>query len=212
MDVTRKVQSKTLSGPAGRLEALWEEPSGARTDLAGLVCHPHPLYGGTLHNKVVHHISLALQERGLPVLRFNFRGAGKSEGKHDRGRGEGDDVRAALDWIASERPKAGIVLAGFSFGAWVGLRVGCQDERVHTLIGVGLPVDSSELDYLAGCAKPKLLVQGSRDQYGSKQNLERALNGAAGPKELLWIEDADHFFVGHLVELRRTIVDHFPST
>src|SRR3989304_7811827 len=99
----RRVQSLSLTGPAGELEALWGEPQPARSDLAALVCHPHPLYGGTLHNKVVHHTSLALQERGLPVLRFNFRGAGKSQGKHDHGRGEGDDVRAALDWLAAER-------------------------------------------------------------------------------------------------------------
>lgn len=211
MDPKRKVRSLSLDGPAGKLEALWEEPSGAQTNLAGLVCHPHPLYGGTLHNKVVHHTSLALQERGLPVLRFNFRSAGKSQGKHDHGRGEGDDVRAALDWLAAERPGAGIVLAGFSFGAWVGLRVGCEDERVRALIGVGLPADSSDLSYLAGCAKPKLFVQGTRDQYGSRRSVERVVKAAAGPKELIWIEDADHFFTGHLVALRRAILDHFPE-
>jgi len=206
------VRSLFLDGPAGKLEALWEEPSGAQTKLAGLVCHPHPLYGGTLHNKVVHHSALALQERGLPVLRFNFRGAGKSQGKHDHGRGEGDDVRAALDWLAAERPGAGIILAGFSFGAWVGLRVGCEDERVRALIGVGLPADSSDLSYLAECGKPKLFVQGTRDQYGSRRSVQRVVKAAADPKELIWIEDADHFFTGHLVALRRAILDHFPET
>ena len=211
MEAKRKVRSLSLDGPAGKLEALWEEPSGAQTKLAGLVCHPHPLYGGTLHNKVVHHTSLALQERGLPVLRFNFRGAGKSQGKHDHGRGEGDDVRAALTWLAAERPGAGIVLAGFSFGAWVGLRVGCEDERVRALIGVGLPADSSDLSYLDECGKPKLFVQGTRDQYGSRRSVERVVKAAAGPKELIWIEDADHFFTGRLVALRRAILDHFPE-
>ncbi|MGH9804839.1 MAG: alpha/beta hydrolase [Candidatus Acidiferrales bacterium] len=211
MNPKRKVRSQLLDGRAGKLEALWEEPSGAQTHLAGLVCHPHPLYGGTLHNKVVHHTSLALQERGLPVLRFNFRGAGKSQGKHDHGRGEADDVRAALDWLAAERPGAGIVLAGFSFGAWVGLRVGCRDARVRALIGVGMPADSSDLGYLAGCAKPKLFVQGTRDQYGSRRSVERVVKAAAGPIELIWVEGADHFFTGHLVELRRAILDHFPE-
>jgi len=211
MDLKRKVRSLFLDGPAGKLEALWEEPDGSRTDLAGLVCHPHPLYGGTLHNKVVHHTSLALQERGLAVLRFNFRGAGKSQGKHDQGRGEADDIRAALDWLAAERPGAGIVLAGFSFGAWVGLRVGCGDERVSALIGVGLPTDSSDLGYLAECGKPKLFVQGTRDQYGSRRRVEQVVKAAADPKELIWIEEADHFFAGHLVELRRAILDHFPA-
>ena len=210
MGPKRKVKSLFLEGSAHKLEALWEEPEGARTDLVGLVCHPHPLYGGTLHNKVVHHTSLALQERGLPVLRFNFRGAGKSQGKHDHGRGEADDVGAALDWLSAERPGAGIVLAGFSFGAWVGLRVGCGDERVGALIGVGLPADGSDFGFLAACAKPKLLVQGTRDQYGSRGNVERVVKAAAGPKELIWVEGADHFFTGHLVALRRAILDHFP--
>jgi len=211
MNPKRKVRSLLLDGPAGKLEALWEEPSGAQAHFAGLVCHPHPLYGGTLHNKVVHHTSLALQERGLPVLRFNFRGAGKSQGKHDHGRGEADDVRAALDWLAAERPGAGIVLAGFSFGAWVGLRVGCGDRRVRALVGVGMPADSSDLGYLTGCAKPKLIVQGTRDQYGRRDSVERVVKAAAGPKELIWVEGADHFFTGHLVELRRAILDHFPE-
>jgi len=211
MTPKRKVKSLFLKGPAGKLEALWEQPAGARTDAVGLVCHPHPLYGGTFHNKVVHHTSLALQERGLPVLRFNFRGAGKSQGKHDHGRGEADDVRAALDWLTNDRPAAGIVLAGFSFGAWVGLRVGCQDKRVRALIGVGLPADSSDFAYLAECAKPKLFVQGTRDLYGSRQSVGRVVKAAAGPKELIWVEDADHFFTGHLVALRRAILDHFPA-
>lgn len=211
MHLKRKVKSLFLPGVAGRLEALWEEPSGARADLAGLVCHPHPLYGGTLHNKVVHHTSLALQERGLPVLRFNFRGAGKSQGKHDHGRGEADDVRAALNWLAAERPGAGVFLAGFSFGAWVGLRVGCEEKRVRALIGVGLPADSSDLGYLADCAKPKLFVQGTRDQYGARRSVERVVKAAAAPKELIWIEGADHFFAGHLVALRHAILDHFPA-
>lgn len=210
MGSKRKVKSLFLEGPVGKLEGLWEEPEGARADLVGLVCHPHPLYGGTMHNKVVHHTSLALQERGLPVLRFNFRGAGKSQGVHDHGRGEADDVGAALDWLSAERPGAGIGLAGFSFGAWIGLRVGCGDERVRALIGVGLPADSSDLSYLAGCSKPKLFVQGTRDQYGSRGNVEQVVKAAADPKELIWVEGAEHFFAGHLVALRRAILDHFP--
>lgn len=210
MGPKRRLKSLFLEGLAGRLEALWEEPQGARTDLAGLVCHPHPLYGGTMHNKVVHQTSLALQEHGLSVLRFNFRGAGKSQGKHDHGHGEADDVSAALDWLSAGRPGAGIVLAGFSFGAWVGLRVGCGDERVRALIGVGLPADGSNFGFLGVCAKPKLFVQGTRDQYGSRGNVEQVVKAAAGPKELIWIEGADHFFTGHLVPLRRAILDHFP--
>ena len=204
------VQSLSLPGPAGRLEALWERPPAARADLVGLVCHPHPLYGGTMHNKVVHHTARALRELGLRVLRFNFRGAGASEGRHDHGRGETDDVRAALDWLEEKTPGAALVLAGFSFGAWVGLRVGCQDKRVRALVGVGLPANNSEFPYLAACPKPKLFVQGTRDQFGGLGAMERVFAGAAEPKELAWIEGADHFFSGHLEALRQAITHNLP--
>src|SRR3990170_6100517 len=208
--VKRTVRSLWLPGPAGKLEALWEQPQSARSDLAALVCHPHPLYGGTLHNKVVHHTARALQELGLAVLRFNFRGAGRSQGAHDQGRGEADDVRAALAWLENKVPAAGLVLAGFSFGAWVGLRVGCGGARVGALLGVGLPANDSDFSYLADCSKPKLFIQGTRDQFGSLGAVEALAERAAAPKELVWVEGADHFFAGHLEELRRAIRDHFP--
>jgi hypothetical protein len=207
----RKVRSFFLRGPAGKLEALWEEPEPARADLAGLVCHPHPLYGGTMHNKVVHHTSLALQELGLRVLRFNFRGAGRSSGKHDRGRGEADDVRAALACLEKKLPKTGLILAGFSFGAWVGLRVGCDEARVRALVGVGLPANNSDLSYLAECQKPKLFVQGTRDQFGSRAAVEAVVTRAAAPKEIVWIKQADHFFAGHLADLRQAIRERLPE-
>lgn len=190
----RRVQSLSLTGPAGELEALWEEPEPAGSDLAALVCHPHPLYGGTLHNKVVHHTALALQERGLRVLRFNFRGTGQSQGVHDYGRGEADDVCAALSYLEERLPSAGLVLAGFSFGAWVGLQVGCKDQRVQALVGVGLPADESDLS------------------YGSRPAMEAMLARVAPPRQLIWIEGADHFFAGHLKELRAAIRDHLPGT
>ncbi len=206
----RTVQSLSIPGPAGRLEALWEQSESARGDLVGLVCHPHPLFGGTMHNKVVHHTALALQELGLSVLRFNFRGAGASQGKHDHGRGEADDVRAALAWLEEKLPEARVVLAGFSFGAWVGLRVGCEAGRVRALVGTGLPADNTDFVYLANCSKPKLFLQGSRDPYGSRAAVEQALAHASEPKKLIWIENADHFFAGHLGELRQEIVRNLP--
>jgi len=206
----RKVQTLFLPGPAGRLEALWEEPEGARDDLLGVVCHPHPLHGGTLHNKIVHHTALALQERDLRVLRFNFRGTGKSGGEHDRGRGEAEDVRAALDHLQEKFPQAAVVVAGFSFGAWVGLRVACEDERVCALVGVGLPTDMSDLSYLTRCCKPKLFVQGTCDQYGAEPAVRQLVERAPEPKRLIWIENADHFFAGRLDELRAAVRDHLP--
>ena len=209
----RTVQSLFLLGPAGRLEALWEQPetAGAAPPLAALLCHPHPLYGGTMHNKVVHHTARALQELGLPVLRFNFRGAGLSEGKHDNGRGEAGDVRAALDFLAEKLPAACILLAGFSFGATVGLRVGCADERVRALIGLGLGANATDFSFLASCSKPKLFIQGTRDEFGSREAVEAAVAQAAPPKELVWIEDADHFFADRLDAFRQALLDHFPA-
>ncbi len=191
-----------LRGPAGQLEALLNEgaaDSGSRgAPYAALVCHPHPLGGGTLHNKVVYHAMKALNSFGLPVLRFNFRGTGLSAGTHDEGRGEQDDVRAALDWL-DRQYHLPILFAGFSFGAWVGLRACCGDERVRGLIALGLPVAaegrSYEYDFLANCAQPKLFVSGTRDQYGPVDAVEAAVALAAEPKELVWIADADHFFV-----------------
>ncbi|MFZ0629835.1 MAG: alpha/beta family hydrolase [Acidobacteriaceae bacterium] len=185
-----------LRGPAGRLEALLN--SGLPTaPFAALVCHPHPLGGGTLHNKVVYHTMKALQGLGLPVLRFNFRGTGLSEGVHDEGRGEEDDVRSALDWLEREfhRP---LLFAGFSFGAYVGLQACCGDPRVSGLIALGLPVHAEGRDYrydfLRDCQQPKLFISGNRDPYGPVAKVEAAVRLASEPKDLVWIADADHFF------------------
>ncbi|MFQ5724365.1 MAG: alpha/beta hydrolase, partial [Terriglobia bacterium] len=128
----------------------------------------------------------------------------------DQGRGEQDDVRAALAYLEKQRPSAGIVLAGFSFGAGVGLRVGCEDARVRALIGVGLPANHNDLSYLAACPKPKLFVQGSQDQFGRRESVEAVVREAAEPKQLVFLEGADHFFTGHLPELRRAMRENFP--
>lgn len=194
-----------LEGPAGRLEAILWNTRAAVSHRAAVVCHPHPLYGGTMHNKVVYQAAKALHRRGVPVLRFNFRGTGLSEGEHDGGPGEQEDVRAALDYLAAEFPGRPILLAGFSFGSWVGLRVGCQDARVAELIGLGLPVDNSDMSYLRRCAKPKLILQGGNDQYGSRANVEALFQTLAEPKRLVIVEGADHFFTGRLDEVGAAI-------
>ena len=173
--------------------------------MTALVCHPHPLFGGTMHNKVVYQTAKALHNRGLPVLRFNFRGAGASEGAHDRGIGERDDVRVALDYLAEAFPATPILLAGFSFGSVVGLRVGCADERVVELVGLGLPVDDSNLSYLQECAKPKLILQGGYDQYGSRANIEAFFETLPEPKRLVIVNGADHFFTGQLAKVAAEI-------
>jgi uncharacterized protein len=205
-----------LPGPAGRLEGLlWDlqRPEGvAQPPLGAVVCHPHPLFGGTMHNKVVYQAAKTLHRFGLPVLRFNFRGVGLSEGAHDNGRGEQDDVRAALDFLAGEIPGVPSLLAGFSFGASVGLRVGCADPRVTELIGIGLPVGNlsrSELSYLEACAKPKLLVSGELDEYAPRDQLaamvERFSPQDKTHTQVSVVIGADHFFAGHLPELDRAM-------
>jgi uncharacterized protein len=194
-----------LSGPAGRLEALlWTSPL-AEPPFVAFVCHPHPLYGGTMHNKVVFQTAKALHARGATVLRFNFRGVEQSEGEHDRGQGEQDDVRAAIDYLASEFPGRHMLAAGFSFGSSVGLRVGCGDERVKQLIGLGLPVDNVDMNFLRACAKPKLIIQGGNDQFGARASIEALFATLPAPKELAIVDGADHFFTGQLDKVAAAI-------
>lgn len=200
-----------LEGPAGRLEALLWTARVANPTFVALVCHPHPLHGGTMHNKVVYQAAKALHQRAAPVLRFNFRGAGLSEGEHDRGIGEQGDVRAALDYLAAEFPGKPILLAGFSFGSRVGLRVGCEDDRVSRLIALGLPVDNVDAFYLCTCAKPKLFIQGGNDQFGPRENLETLFATLPEPKRLIFIDGADHFFTDHLDEVGPAIHDWLDS-
>jgi hypothetical protein len=197
-----------IPGPAGRLQAtVWTRPEGERATMAAVVCHPHPLYGGTLHNKVVYRVARALHRLEVPVLRFNFRGAGMSEGTHDEGRGERDDVRAALDFLAATFSGVPILLAGFSFGAAVGLPVGCEDQRVAELIGLGLPVNNSDLSFLNMCAKPKLFVQGALDQYGSLEKVRTLYDALPEPKRLVPVENADHSFAGKLDDVEAAVRD-----
>ncbi len=214
-----KVRSFFLAGPAGRLEAVLNTGAPDARHCA-LVCHPHPLYGGTLHNKVVYHAMKALNGLGLPVLRFNFRAAGLSEGAHDQGRGEVDDVRVALDWLNREF-RLPIIFAGFSFGAVVGVKAACPDPRVTAVISLGTPMRVSaeeaaraggpaqerryEHRVLRECAKPKLLLSGAGDPFAPRQQLEELAAELPDPKKLVLIEGAGHYFEGHLDGMRRTI-------
>ncbi len=202
-----EIRSFFLNGAEGKLEALLNvgDPKPA---YAAVVTHPHPLYGGTMHNKVVYHAMKALSGFGFPVLRFNFRGTGLSDGKHDEGRGEIDDVRVALDWM-SEAYGVPLIFAGFSFGAATGLRAACPDPQVAGVISLGTPVSAEGRSYnysfLADCNKPKLFVSGSRDQYGAVEHLEKLFAQAPEPKKIYLIEGADHFFEGKLPLMRNAI-------
>ena len=213
IDSSSSIRSLFIDGPAGRLEALLNSGAENATH-AAVVCHPHPLFGGTMHNKVVFHTMKALNSFGFPVLRFNFRGTGLSQGEHDNGMGEIGDVRTAFDWLEAEFHLP-LIFAGFSFGAAVGLRAACPDTRVRALIGAGTPVAPVAADveqpreysfeFLRECTKPKLFVSGARDQFGPRAKLKSLVATMPEPKKLVIIEGADHFFEGRLRELREAI-------
>jgi uncharacterized protein len=207
LNTSNAIRSLFLSGPAGRLEALLNE-GHSDAQYAAVVCHPHPVYGGTMHNKVVFHTMKAINAFGIPVLRFNFRGAGLSDGEHDDGRGERDDVLTAIDWLDREFGLP-IVFAGFSFGAATGLNACCADQRIAALVSIGTPVRVQErvyrYEFLESCDKPKLFVSGSEDEYGPPPALAELAARAAEPKKLVIVKNANHFFVGHLDELRQVV-------
>ena len=206
MRIHHESQNFFLQGPSGRLEAiLWTPTRAGAPELAAVLCHPHPLFGGTLHNKVVYQGAKSLDSLGVPVLRFNFRGTGLSAGSHDRGIGEQGDVQASLDFLALQFADTPLLVGGFSFGSWVGLRVGCADERVTDLLGLGIPVNSSSFEYLDSCTKPKLIVQGSNDEHGAGRTVEQVFARMPAEKKLVFVSGADHFFAGHLDQVDRAI-------
>jgi alpha/beta superfamily hydrolase len=203
--VPRRIESHLLDGPAGKLEALVEEPEDQAPAAAYLVCHPHPLFGGTMHNKVVYRIARGLRRRGAVVLRFNFRGVGRSEGKHDDGAGEIHDARVALDWLRARYPHLPYSLAGFSFGSRVILNLGCALGEARRLLAVGFPTSAGATAYLASCMVPKFFVTSTQDQYSPRSEMEKLYATISEPKEMIWIDADDHFFSGALDRLEQTV-------
>lgn len=188
----------------GRLEAILKDPSVERRGVA-LVCHPHPLGGGTMHNKVVFRAAAGLNDAGLTVIRFNFRGVGLSTGVHNEIEGGIQDVRDALEFLAGEYPGEDITLAGFSFGSRTGLEVGITDDRVKRLISIGTPVEKySDYDFLNAVTKPILFVHGTEDEFCSVQSL-RSLTDQIPHADVVIFENSGHFFDEHLQELRETV-------
>lgn len=189
----------------GRLEAIIKEVDSPRG--VALVLHPHPLGGGTMHNKVVFRAAQALNDAGLSTLRINFRGVGQSTGEHDDGRGELDDVRAGLRYLEEHYSADEITIAGFSFGSRVGMEVGMSDARVARLISIGTPLDKYDFGFIANCQKPILFVQGDNDEFGEVEKLRSLVKLVATKTDakLVVIQGADHFFEGHLDELKLAI-------
>jgi alpha/beta superfamily hydrolase len=198
--VTGRLDALTFAGPAGRLEGLWKEPESPRAGSA-VVAHPHPVHGGTLHNKVVFRVARCLSRAGYGVLRFNFRGVGLSDGIFDSGAGEVEDFRAALD-EAERRGGTPIVAGGFSFGSAAALRATSGDPRIRAFIGVGVPLSSVDRESLPLPAVPALFVVGSEDVYGPP-GLLRSWAGGVG--KIVEIRGADHFLDGRLDELERVV-------
>jgi alpha/beta superfamily hydrolase len=212
--LARKIESLFLDGPAGRLEALLEEPGFEQGDgeprEAALVCHPHPQHGGTMHNKVVYRIARGLRSAGAVVLRFNYRGVNLSEGEYAHGEGELEDARAALGYLRGRYPGLPFTLAGFSFGSRIVLRLGCEGVwlgamTARRVIAVGFPTAYKDNSSLQGCTVPKVFVQSRRDQYGPISDLEPLVASLTGPKKLILVDAEDHFFAGALDELEREI-------
>ena len=194
-----------ILAPHGKLEAILKEPRGGEVRGIALVLHPHPLGGGTMHNKVVFRAASALNDAGLVTLRVNFRGVGQSTGTHDEGYGEQDDVRVGLDYLTEKYHDNEITLCGFSFGACVGLEVGIADDRVRRLISIGTPVDKYDFSFLEQCRKSILFVHGEHDEYGDVNRLREIVARLAAPAELSVIKGAGHFFDNGLEELKATI-------
>ena len=188
----------------GRLEAILKEPAGVNRG-AALVAHPHPLGGGTMHNKVVYRAAAGLLEAGLATLRFNYRGVGNSTGRHDEGRGEKDDIRTALTYLEEIYPNQEITFAGFSFGSRFGAETVLSEARVPRIISIGTPVDKYDYSFLRKCEKPILFVHGDRDEFGSTESLRRLYDNLECEKELIIFENCGHFFDKHLNELKDAI-------
>jgi alpha/beta superfamily hydrolase len=192
----------------GKLEAILKEPASAIKGVA-LVCHPHPLGGGTMHNKVVYRAAAGLLEAGLITLRFNFRGVGGSTGEHDDGNGEKQDVKDALQYLTENYPNQPVTLAGFSFGSRVGTEVALDDERVKRLVSIGTPVDKYDFSFLKNCRKPILFVHGDKDEFGSIEILNSLVAQVAENTDakLVVFENCGHFFDKHLEQLKNTARD-----
>jgi alpha/beta superfamily hydrolase len=196
--------------PAGpvQLEAQLRQPKSLPRG-AVVLCHPHPIYGGTMDNRVVYRAAKAAAQAGFAALRFNFRGVGQSTGAFDQGTGEKEDVAAAIDWLETEYRGLPLALVGYSFGAWVGLQVGCADPRIGALVGLGLPLDLYDFDFLTGTLKPALYIVGTRDEFCSQENLDRLEPRLPGTSMVHRIEGSGHFFDGYVEVIEKLIADFF---
>lgn len=207
--MARRIESLFLAGPAGRLEALLEEPEAGLPITAALVCHPHPQHGGTMHNKVVYRMARALRSAGAAVLRFNYRGVNLSQGQFAHGEGELEDARAALAYLRGRYPELPFMLAGFSFGARIALRLGCNGVGARHIIAVGFPTVYQDRAYLQRCTVPRVFIQSTNDQFGPLAELMPLVESLPEPKRLVTVPAGDHFFAGNLDGLEDAVQQAF---
>lgn len=202
----RKIESLFLPGPAGRLEALLEEPEDGAAREAAMVCHPHPQHGGTMHNKVVYRMARGLRRAGCAVLRFNYRGVNLSEGSYARGEGEREDSRVALDYLRGRYPGLPYTLAGFSFGSRIALQLGCAQAGARRVIAVGFPAAYyKDRSYLDRCTVPRIFVHSTRDEFGTVEELSAFAETLPEPKQVVLVDAQNHFFAGALEKLEEII-------
>jgi uncharacterized protein len=207
--LSRRIESLFVNGPAGRLEALLEEPETGEPSFAALVCHPHPLHGGTMHNKVVYRLARGLRKAGGVVLRFNYRGVNLSEGEYDHSIGETEDARAALGTLRERYPQLPYLLAGFSFGSRVVNRlvVDCPDAK--KLIAAGFPTVYPDRSYLEQCPPgvERVFLHSTIDEFGPIEELRAVVTALRAPRRLILITAEDHFFAGALDEFEARVVE-----
>jgi alpha/beta superfamily hydrolase len=203
--MARRIESLFLNGLAGRLEALLEEPEDSDPVEAAVVCHPHPQFGGTMHNKVVYRMARGLRKSGCVVLRFNYRGVNFSEGEYADGIGETEDARVALLELRQRYAHLPLLAAGFSFGSRVALRLTSQESTIRRVIAVGFPTRVKEIQFALSIRVPKFFVQSTHDEYGPRNDLETIYASLAEPKQLAWVPASDHFFRNNLDEFEAAI-------
>jgi alpha/beta superfamily hydrolase len=196
----------TFSAGEITLEGLFATPTQSPT-IGAVVCHPHPLYGGEMHNSVVSALVAAFQQEGIATLRFNFRGVGASGGSHGEGVAELEDVKAAVTYLLSRQAVQTVVVAGYSFGSMVGLQAGATDPRVHKIIGVAFPIGLRDPAFLLPVTKAKLLISGDHDNYSPIPALEELFGKLPEPKALTIVKGADHFFWGQEGEIAKAAVE-----
>lgn len=203
--MARRIETLTLAGKAGKIEALLEEPEEDEPVEAAVVCHPHPQFGGTMHNKVVYRLARGLRKAGCVVLRFNYRGVNLSEGEYDDGIGETDDARVAMHELRSRYPGLPMMAAGFSFGSRVALRLSSQEPSIQRVFAVGFPTRIPDREFVYHVDIPKVFIQSVVDEYGPRPQMEEFMTTVPEPKEIHWIQGTDHFFAGALEDYEKTV-------